>query len=153
MMERDGMYDVYDIDPTPSPLHTPPLRTSIARGVSMIQFGGRTDNIYSHILGSSLYIAKIDINFTALAELDEVVYDIHNQRTYLKPGMLPGVLDYTTEDVRIYIENYRGTTRASFCPHLFTMIKSITDSTVVILTNTRTAACNTHTHSYIRSTT
>jgi len=45
------------------------------------------------------HAAKIDINFTKLAELDGVVYDIHSQKTNPKVVMLPRILECTSEDV------------------------------------------------------
>ena len=36
MMKNDGMFEMYDIDPTLASLYTPPLRTSITGDVNTI---------------------------------------------------------------------------------------------------------------------
>jgi len=90
-MERDGMFETYDIEPTPVPLYTSPLRTSIDRDVTTIRYGGWTNNTYLHVLRSDSHVAKIAITFTTLAELGGVVYNIHSQLAKSTIGMLPEV--------------------------------------------------------------
>ena len=53
-------------------------------------------------------------------------------------GMPVGVPRVTTEDVIVVVWNYRGIARASFRLNLFT-ICSVTNSQVIVLTDTRAA--------------
>ena len=56
-------------------------------------------------------------------------------------GMPEGIPCVTAEDVRVFVWNCRGIARASFCPNLFT-IRSMTNSQVIVLTDTRAAGKN-----------
>ncbi|KAJ8432709.1 hypothetical protein Cgig2_009767 [Carnegiea gigantea] len=103
MMERDGMYETYDIDPTLAPRYTPESTYPIRGDVTAIRFGGWIDDTYLHVLSTNSSATKFNINFMTLEELDEVVYDIHNRSTNSIAGMMPRVPYHTTQDVLIYI--------------------------------------------------
>ena len=87
--------------------------------------------------------AKFDINFTPLEELNGAMYDIHTMTMTSPDGMPQGVPIATTEDVRVFVWNCRGTARASFRPNLFTIL-SVTGCPVIVLTDTQAAGQNAH---------
>lgn len=136
MSEREGLLQVYDIDPTPAPTYVPQPARVLNPNVTDIQYGGWTDNTNLFVLRSGTEAAAVNINMCTLEELDGVVYNIHARTTATTRGMARGVPHSTTKDVRMYVWNCRGMARASFRPDLFTMT-STTDAAVVVLTDTR----------------
>ncbi|KAJ8421572.1 hypothetical protein Cgig2_028556 [Carnegiea gigantea] len=141
MVEDEGIVQVFDIDPTPTPTYTPQSTCMISADVTNVRYGGWTDNTYLFVLRQGRAAGKFDINFSPLEELDGVMYDIHAMRTMSPDGMPPGVPTATREDVQVFVWNCRGTARGSFRPNLFT-IMSATGCQVIILIETRAAERN-----------
>ena len=61
MMERDGMFETYDISLTPTLHYTPEMINSIISDAMAFQFGGLIDDTYFHV-----DILKIDLTRTRL---------------------------------------------------------------------------------------
>ena len=107
--------------------------------MTAIRFGGCTNDTHLHVLTLA---AEFNMDFTTLEELDGVVCDIHSRITNSLVGMLPRVPQHMTQDAHVYICNCKVIAPEAFQPNLFTM-KSMTDATVVLLTNTCAATRNT----------
>ncbi|KAJ8433150.1 hypothetical protein Cgig2_007114 [Carnegiea gigantea] len=141
MVEEHHIVKVFDIDPTPAPSYTPLSTYVTSPHVTDVRYGGWTDNAYMFVLPRGHAMAKFDINYTTLEELDGVLYDIHTVMSTSHEGLPEGVPRVTSEDVRVVVWNCRGTARAPFRPNLFTLM-SMTSSLVVVLTDTHAAGRN-----------
>ncbi|KAJ8430662.1 hypothetical protein Cgig2_033818 [Carnegiea gigantea] len=141
MGEQDDIVKVFDIDPSPAPSYTLLSTYLISPNVTDVRFGGWTDTTYLFVLPQGPTTAKFGINYATLEELDGVIYDVHTVTTMSPFGLPPRVPRVTSEDVRVFVWNYRGTARASFRPNLFT-IMSMIGCQVVVLTDTSVAGWN-----------
>ena len=103
MSERGGLLQVFNIDPTPTPMYVPQTPHVIHPHVSDIRYDGWMDNTYLFVLCSGREAVAVDVNMSTLEELDGVLYDIHTRTTTTRIGMPRGVSESTTKDVLIYI--------------------------------------------------
>ena len=86
-----------------------------------IQYSGRTDDTYLHVLPWGRLGAKVDITLRTLQELHGIIYHIKVQTTESKRGLPKGIPVASTKDVCICMWNCRGIPRASFWPDLYTL--------------------------------
>ncbi|KAJ8431547.1 hypothetical protein Cgig2_029576 [Carnegiea gigantea] len=141
MVERDGIVEAFDIDPTPPPNYTPPTTYFISGNVADVHYGGWTDKTHLFVLHRGVAAAQFDINYTSLEELNGVIYNIHARTTRSNAEFTDGVAQVSVEEVHVFIWNCRGIARASFRPNLFTIL-SLTHCGVVVLMDTRAAGRN-----------
>ncbi|KAJ8432346.1 hypothetical protein Cgig2_021116 [Carnegiea gigantea] len=133
MVEREGLMEAFDIDPTPAQCYTPHSRYIYSGYLQAIEYSGWTT--YLHVLPVGRAAAKVDVTLRTVQWLDGVIYNIELQSTESRRGVPQGIPLATTTDVQICRWNYRAIPKATFRPNLFTM-RTTTDSPVVILTKT-----------------
>ena len=83
----------------------------------------------------------MSISATIVEQLDGVTYNVNLKTTTSRRGLPERLAMATYEDVRITTWICRGIPQATFRPNLFTLI-SMTQSTVVVPTETRTSGRN-----------
>jgi len=147
IVERDGILQAFDIDPTPHPSFSPQpaLVTSVTKHA--IHYGGWTDDTYIHVVPPGCAGVKVNVMAGVVEELDGVTYDVQFTPITCVRGLPQGVRFATSDDVRIYTWNCRGIPRATFRPNLFTLT-TMTNSSVVVLTETR--ACDRNAQQVLR---
>ncbi|KAJ8419729.1 hypothetical protein Cgig2_016201 [Carnegiea gigantea] len=141
MVERDGIVEAFDINPTSAPNYTPPTTYFISDNVTDVRYDGWTDETHLFVLHCGVAAAHFEINYTSLEELNSIIYDIYARTTRSNAEFADGVAQVSTEEVHVFVWNCRGIARASFRPNLFTIL-SLTYDGVVVLTDTRAACRN-----------
>ena len=103
--------------------------------MTIVQYGGWTDDTYLHVIPREREGAKVDITLRTLQQLDGVVYNMEARTTASRRGVPLGVPVARSQDVRICTWNCRGIPRASFRLNLYTL-RIMAGSVVVVVTET-----------------
>ncbi|KAJ8441113.1 hypothetical protein Cgig2_006942 [Carnegiea gigantea] len=91
MVERDGIVEAFDIDPTLAPNYTSSTTYFILDNVTDIRYSGWTDETHLFVLHWGVAAAHFDINYTSLEELNGVIYDIYARTTRSNAEFADGV--------------------------------------------------------------